>query len=163
MDKSKKIIVNYKELVIIDLNESDVNLIRSSQKILENSYSPYSGFKVGCSVLLSSGKVLCANNQENVAYPSGMCAERVALFYASSKYPNSKILKIAVSARSDVFKINDMISPCGSCRQVIAEYERKQGSDIEIILLVNDDKILVFEKASDLLPLVFDSPPLRMY
>ena len=78
--KSKKIIVNYKELVIIDLNETDVNLIRSSQKILENSYSPYSGFKVGCSVLLSSGKVLCANNQENVAYPSGMCAERVALF-----------------------------------------------------------------------------------
>ena len=69
MDKSKKIIANYKELVIIDLNESDVNLIRSSQKILENSYSPYSGFKVGCSVLLSSGKVLCANNQENVAYP----------------------------------------------------------------------------------------------
>ena len=158
MDKSKKIIVNYKELVIIDLNESDVNLIRSSQKILENSYSPYSGFKVGCSVL-----VLCANNQENVAYPSGMCAERVALFYASSKYPNSKILKIAVSARSDVFKINDMISPCGSCRQVIAEYERKQESDIEIILHVNDDKILVFEKASDLLPLVFDSPPLRKY
>ena len=86
MDKSKKIIVNYKELVINDLNESDVNLIRSSQKILENSYSPYSGFKVGCSVLLSSGKVLCANNQENVAYPSGMCAERVALFYTSSKY-----------------------------------------------------------------------------
>ena len=109
MDKSKKIIVNYKELVIIDLNESDVNLIRSSQKTLENSYSPYSGFKVGCSVLLSSGKVLCANNQENVAYPSGMCAERVALFYAFSKYPNSKILKIAVSARSDVFKIFDPV------------------------------------------------------
>ena len=91
LDKSKKIIINYKELVINDLNEPDVNLIRSSQKILENSYSPYSGFKVGCSVLLSSGKVLSANNQENVAYPSGMCAERVALFYASSKYPNSKI------------------------------------------------------------------------
>ena len=99
--------------------------------------------------------------KKNVAYPSGMCAERVALFYASSKYPNSKILKIAVSARSDVFKINDMISPCGSCRQVIAEYERKQGSYIEIILHVNDDKILVFEKASGLLPLVFDSPPLE--
>ena len=151
-------IANYDELTV-----ADQVLISKAKEILESSYSSYSGFAVGASVLLDNSKTIEGSNQENVAYPSGLCAERVALFYASSKYPKSIIDTIAISAFSKSFKIEDYISPCGGCRQVMAEYEEKQKSKIRILLHSPDDKVLISDSVEDLLPFVFRSPFLKRF
>jgi cytidine deaminase len=151
-------IANYDELTV-----TDQVLINKAKEILESAYSSYSGFAVGSSVLLDNGKTIEGSNQENVAYPSGLCAERVALFYASSKYPESMINTIAISASSKSFKIEDYISPCGACRQVMAEYEEKQKSKIRVLLHSPNDKVLISDSVEDLLPFVFRSPFLKRF
>ena len=95
------------------------------KKLFQTAYAPYSGFLVGASILLENGEMINASNQENVVYPSGLCAE-VAMFYVGSKFPDVKIDTIAVSVFSKDFEVTDIISPCGACRQVMAEYEDKQ-------------------------------------
>ena len=115
-----------------ELEKVDQDLIKRARNSCVSAYAPYSGFQVGSSILLDNGKIITASNQENVAYPSGLCAERVAIFYASSRFPESKILTIAVSAISKDFKIDKQISPCGSCRQVMSEYEVKQKKIYQI-------------------------------
>ena len=146
-----------------ELSNDEQMLIKKGQSILKTSYSSYSGFAVGSSVLLDNGKTIEGSNQENVAYPSGLCAERVALFYASSKYPESMINTIAISASSKSFKIEDYISPCGACRQVMAEYEEKQKSKIRVLLHSPNDKVLISDSVEDLLPFVFRSPFLKRF
>ncbi len=140
---------------IAELNETDRKLVEQSQKALNASYSPYSRFRVGAAVLLENGKIITGNNQENAAYPSGLCAERVALFYANAQYPETSVKAIAISASGDNKNFTkEFISPCGSCRQVILETENRFKTPIRIILY-GSDKIVVFESASSLLPMAF--------
>jgi len=146
-----------------ELSNDEQMLIKKAQSILKTSYSSYSGFSVGASVLLDNGITIEGSNQENVAYPSGLCAERVALFYTGAQYPNNTIKTIAISALSKSFEIEDYISPCGACRQVMAEYEEKQSSKIKILLHSPNDKVLISNSVEDLLPFVFRSPFLKRF
>lgn len=123
----------------------------------ELAYAPYSRFYVGAALLLDNNEIITGNNQENASYPSGLCAERTAIFYASSQYPEAKILKMAISAGSKNTQTILPIPPCGSCRQAIAEYEVKQESPIEIYFMGEIGKIAKSNSLENLLPLVFDN------
>ena len=146
-----------------ELSNDEQMLVKKAQNILKTSYSSYSGFSVGASILLDNGVTIEGSNQENVAYPSGLCAERVALFYTGAQYPNNTIKTIAISALSKSFEIEDYISPCGACRQVMAEYEEKQSTKIKILLHSPNDKVLISNSVEDLLPFVFRSPFLKRF
>ena len=159
----KKIITKYVKTDFDLLTNSDKTLVLKAKSMLNSAYAPYSGFLVGAAVHLENGEIITGNNQENVAYPSGMCAERVAIFYAKSQFPNTKINSIAVSAISKNFLIEDVVSPCGSCRQVISEYEVKQNKNIRILLHQSDDSVIIIKSISDLLPLMFISEKLKNY
>ena len=148
---------------LIELSPEEQSLIINAKNSFENAYAPYSGFLVGASILLENGKVINGSNQENVAYPSGLCAERVALFYAGSQYPEIAIKTIAVSALSKTFEINNVVSPCGACRQVMAEYQQKQGAEIRILLHSPNDDVLIANSVEDLLPFMFKSPHLKKH
>jgi cytidine deaminase len=145
---------------ISELSESDQNLLKEAMKALENAYAPYSGFSVGAAVLLENGKIITGNNQENAAYPSGLCAERVAIFHASSQYPGVKVSAIAVSARSSKQILDKPVTPCGACRQSMSEYEVKFSSPIKIIMGGEKGPVYVGRSISDLLPLSFTSKQL---
>ncbi|MGB3590497.1 MAG: cytidine deaminase [Nonlabens sp.] len=121
-----------------------------------NAYAPYSNFLVGCALLLDNGKVIKGNNQENAAYPSGLCAERVAIFAAGANHPGIAIKKIAITAgpRNGIF--DKPVPPCGACRQSIAEYENNQDYPIELFFMGTQGTILRSQSMKDLLPLVFD-------
>jgi Cytidine deaminase len=122
------------------------------------AYVPYSRFQVGAAVLLANGEVVSASNQENAAYPSGLCAERVALFYAGAKYPDVPVKAIAIAARTKG-KLVEGISPCGGCRQVMLETETRAGSPIRIFLC-GSDKMRLIDSAASLLPIGFDGSDL---
>ena len=147
-----------------DLDElliEDQNLFKKAIRARDKAYAPYSNFLVGTAILLANGKVITGNNQENAAYPSGLCAERVAIYYAAAKYPNINILKIVISAKSNNKKVDQPIAPCGSCRQAIAEYEQKQNSPISILMMGDSGKIFKCESLEDILPLAFGSSYLK--
>lgn len=133
------------------------NLMEQAVKAREKAYAPYSKFKVGAAVLLDNNTIVIGNNQENAAYPSGLCAERVALFQANAVYPSQKIKAIAVCAASPSQTIAEPISPCGSCRQVLAEYENNQQSPIEIYFMGETGSVAKANSISDLLPFMFKS------
>ncbi len=122
----------------------------------EKAYAPYSHFRVGAALLLDNGKIITGSNQENAAFPSGMCAERVAIWYAGAQYPGNKILKMFITARSEHKPINQPIPPCGACRQSMAEYEIKQKSPIEIYFSGETGKIWRTPSVANILPLLFD-------
>ena len=157
----ENITISYLRAKFNDLTAIEKELIQRSKDALKDAYAPYSGFLVGSSVLLSDGKIISANNQENVAFPSGLCAERVVLFNAGANYPNLEIDIIAVSAKSTSYEITDIISPCGVCRQVMAQYQQKQNKKIKILLHLNNDEVLIFSSVDDLLPLLFTNPNLK--
>ena len=159
----ENITISYLRAKFNDLTAIEKELIQRSKDALKDAYAPYSGFLVGSSVLLSDGKIISANNQENVAFPSGLCAERVVLFNAGANYPNLEIDIIAVSAKSNLYEITDIISPCGACRQVMAEYQEKQNKKIKILLHLNNDEVLIFSSIDDLLPLLFTNPNLKKF
>lgn len=144
-----------------ELDQQDKALVEMAKEAASFAYAPYSKFSVGAALLLENGVYVKGNNQENVAYPSGLCAERVAVFAASANYPGIVIKAIAITAKSDSFIIETPISPCGSCRQVLAEYEHKQGRPIKIILSGEKGKILAISKVEDLLPLSFKEDKLK--
>ncbi|WP_166920851.1 cytidine deaminase [Flavobacterium poyangense] len=131
-------------------------LMNQAVEIRKKAYAPYSQFKVGAALLLDNGKIVLGSNQENAAYPSGLCAERVAIFHAGSVYPEAKILKIAISAASDTNQTKAPIPPCGSCRQSIAEYEIKQDTPIEIYFMGEIGAIYKSASLKNLLPFMFD-------
>lgn len=131
-------------------------LMEEAIEIRKKAYAPYSKFRVGAAILLDNGKTVLGSNQENAAYPSGLCAERVAIFQAGAIYPEAKILKLAISATSDAKPVTSPIPPCGSCRQSIAEYEFKQNTPIEIYFMGESGEIYKSDSLTNLLPLVFD-------
>lgn len=122
----------------------------------DNAYAPYSKFKVGAAILLDNEEVVIGSNQENASYPSGLCAERTAIYYAGAKHFNSKILKMALSASSQNQVTDTPIPPCGACRQAIAEYEIKQSHPIEIYFMGAEGKVVKSNSLANLLPLGFD-------
>ena len=122
----------------------------------ENAYAPYSHFRVGAALILESGDIITGNNQENAAYPSGLCAERVAVFHAGAVYPSQKILSLAITARSLKKEITEPIPPCGACRQALVEYEVKHKSNIETYFMGESGKVIKANSIKDLLPLVFN-------
>lgn len=144
-----------------ELNKEDAKLLIAAREAGHRAYAPYSKFSVGSAVLLENGEIITGNNQENAAYPSGICAERVAIFYASSQYPGVKIIKVAVTAFSKDFPVKAPVAPCGSCRQVLSEYEKLHHADIELILQGQEGGIYRLKNVSSLLPLAFTSDDLR--
>ncbi|MES2545886.1 MAG: cytidine deaminase [Bacteroidota bacterium] len=141
---------------IDELDYDTKSLMNEAIQIRKSAYAPYSKFKVGAAILLDNGKIVLGSNQENAAYPSGLCAERVAIFQAGSIYPNAKILKIAITAASEINQTSEPIPPCGSCRQSIAEYEIKQETPIAIYFMGEIGTVYCSESLSNLLPLLFN-------
>lgn len=136
-------------------------LLKNAENALGSAYAPYSEFKVGAAVLLDNKEVVCGSNQENAAYPSGLCAERVTLFHAKSKYPDAIIEAIAITASTGNFEINHPITPCGACRQVIAEVESRQNKEIRIIMKGKTGPTYVVDGIRNLLPLMFKEENLK--
>ena len=161
--EEKKIEISFISAHLSEISDEEQQLVVNAKSAFKTAYAPYSGFLVGASVLLENGEVICGSNQENVAYPSGLCAERVALFYAVAKYPKIKIKTIAVSVFSKSYQEIDVISPCGACRQVMAEYEDKQEQSIKVILHCPSDKVLISNAVESLLPFMFKSSLLKKY
>ncbi|MCI5055012.1 MAG: cytidine deaminase [Flavobacteriales bacterium] len=143
------------------LAKEDRDLLEIAERASKNAYAPYSRFHVGAAVRLDNGFVIEGNNQENIAYPSGLCAERVAIFSASAQYPNAEIEAIAIYASSTEFKVENPVTPCGACRQVLAEYELKQKRSIKLLLSGQTEQIFEIESASILLPLLFNENGLK--
>lgn len=155
--KEVKIETTFK--VYEDLNElpDDIQqLMQSAINARENAYAPYSKFKVGAAILLDNNEVVVGSNQENASYPSGLCAERTAIYYAGAKYPIAKILKMAITASSQNQVTDSPIPPCGACRQSISEYEIKQDQPIEIYFMGATGKVVKSNSLANLLPLGFD-------
>lgn len=132
------------------------NLMFKAIEVRKKAYAPYSKFRVGAAVLLDNGEIVVGSNQENAAYPSGLCAERVAVFQAGSVYPEAAILKIALTAASDYSPTTTPVPPCGSCRQVIAEYEVKQNVPIEIYFMGESGMVYKSASLKNLLPFMFE-------
>jgi len=141
---------------IDELSDSAKNLMDKAILAKQNAYAPYSKFKVGAALLLENGTIVTGNNQENAAYPSGMCAERVAIWKASSDFPNEKILKLAISASSSSQILKEPVAPCGGCRQTLSEYELKQKDKIETYFMGEIGKIIMTDSLLNLLPIAFD-------
>jgi cytidine deaminase len=161
--QEKTLKLNFTSAHLSELDTQDNELVANAKEAFITAYAPYSGFLVGASILLDNGEIVNGSNQENVAYPSGLCAERVAMFYAGAKFPDAKIKTIAVSVISKTFKVTDVISPCGACRQVMAEYEDKQEQPIKVILHSPTDDVLIANTVQDLLPFMFKSPHLKKH
>lgn len=140
-----------------ELSDENAMLIQRAEEALENAYAVYSKFHVGAALLLDNGEIVTGNNQENIAYPSSLCAERVALYYCKAHYPNAVVKKIAIMARSEKGDLLEAISPCGACRQVMSEYERVQEEEMKVILKGEGKSIMVFNSVADLLPLSFNT------
>ncbi|WP_034059857.1 cytidine deaminase [Lacinutrix jangbogonensis] len=132
-------------------------LMQNAIEARDNAYAPYSKFHVGTALLLDNGEIISGSNQENASYPSGLCAERTAIFYAGAKYPKAKVVKMAITAASQNQKTNTPIPPCGACRQSIAEYETKQGQPIEIYFMGEIGAVMKSNSLANLLPFGFDS------
>jgi cytidine deaminase len=131
-------------------------LMEQAMTTKNSAYAPYSKFKVGAAVLLGNGKMVTGNNQENAAYPSGMCAERIAFWNAATLYPNEIIVKLAITASSSSHTLKEPVAPCGACRQTLLEYELNQEQVVEVYLMGEEGKIIKVHALVDLLPIAFD-------
>ena len=137
------------------LNPNDIELINRAIAAMEKAYAPYSKFNVGAAVLLENGEIICGSNQENIAFPSGLCAERVALNYVGANYPGVVIDTLCVVARGELMPEAHLLSPCGACRQVMLESENRQSAPIRIILVNQDHRTMIIQTVKDLLPFGF--------
>lgn len=154
---NKEIKIAYQEFQSLEeLEAKDMELAQAAVEATELAYAPYSKFNVGAAVLFDDGVIIKGSNQENAAYPSGLCAERTALFYASASRPDKAMTAIAIAAAQNGVLCQTPATPCGACRQVMAQYQLKSGLPMSV-LLVGAQKIWKFEKVDDLLPLIFDS------
>ncbi|WP_353778950.1 cytidine deaminase [Winogradskyella sp. 3972H.M.0a.05] len=155
----KKITVESTLEVYDSLNElpSDVQeLMQKAVEARDTAYAPYSNFTVGAALLLDNGEIVSGSNQENASYPSGLCAERTAIYYAGARFPNEKIIRMAITASAKDKETKSPIPPCGACRQAISEYEVKQNSAIEIYFMGKVGKVAKSDSLSNLLPFIFD-------
>ena len=154
---TKKLEITYSEYSSVDeLPQNDANLLNAAVEALNGSYAPYSNFNVGAAVQLDNGVIVKGSNQENIAYPSGLCAERTALFSAHANYPQNKIVSIALTSSQNGLLLATPPFPCGACRQVMAQTQTRNGSPLKIII-GGSDKILVFNSVESLLPFIFAS------
>jgi len=144
-----------------ELNAEDRGLLQKARETCDQAYAPYSNFHVGAALLLENGTIICGNNQENAAFPSGLCAERVAVFAAGANYPGVKIKTIAITCKSESFPVNEPLSPCGACRQSMSEYEIRYKSNIRILLQGETGKIRMMNSIADLLPFMFVAEDLK--
>jgi cytidine deaminase len=152
--KELKIVAKVRKCTYDELNPLEKKLVDAAKKATQDAYAPYSGFRVGAAAMLENDAVVTGNNQENAAYPSGLCAERVAVFAANANYPACAPLALAVAARSgDAFTVHP-VTPCGACRQTLLEMERLHGKPLRL-LLYGEKEIYIIEKTADLLPLAF--------
>lgn len=138
-----------------ELTVEQKNVVEAAKLATNTSYSPYSHFQVGAALLLGNGEIVQGSNQENAAFPSGLCAERTAIFYAGAHYPDQPIRKLAIISKQNGAFTKEVCSPCGACRQVICEAEYRAGAPIEI-LLCSDDEVWIFDGIQGLLPLGFN-------
>jgi len=160
--KNIDLTVSFKEFSGDDeLQAEEKALLAEAKQAMDRAYAPYSTYNVGAAVLLDNGEIITGNNQENVAYPSGICAERVALFYASSRFPDIPVKAIAITAKAKDFKINQPVTPCGSCRQVMAETETRFGNKMKLIMKGENGKIIMVEGVNNILPLMFFAEQLK--
>jgi cytidine deaminase len=143
------------------MDEKDRHLIEEAKESMKSAYAPYSHFNVGAAVLLENGKIIRGNNQENAAYPVGLCAERVAIFSAGANYPGIAVKAIAVTARSDHFHVDRPVPPCGACRQAISEYEHRFNNKIKMIMTGETGKVITSESIENLLPFQFNADDLN--
>ncbi|WP_231463442.1 cytidine deaminase [Pedobacter sp. Leaf132] len=154
--KSINLNITFEQYACVEeLSKSDQELCSLSKQALDSSYSPYSKFKVGTAIRLTGGKIVLGSNQENLAYPSGLCAERVALFSIGSTYPDAVIESMAITAQTEAFEIVKPVTSCGGCLQVMAEFERKQNSPIAVIFYCLNGEVLKVHSVKDLLPFGF--------
>ena len=153
----KKYIINYQEFSSpSEMTPEDQELVAAALDAQKGSYSPYSHFQVGAALRLENGLVIKGANQENAAYPSGLCAERTAMFHAGATYPDIPFESLAIAGSDHGVLCESPASPCGACRQVMAEYQKKHGKPFSIIL-VGSKRIRKFWKVDDVLPFIFDS------
>lgn len=140
-----------------ELPEADHSLVEAAFNVMEGAYAPYSKFRVGASLLLDDGTVITGSNQENVAYPSGLCAERVALFYAGANHPNKAVDTLCIVAMGDgeLVEMDTLLSPCGACRQVMVETEKRQNQSFRVILVSQNNVTIIADSAASFLPLAF--------
>ncbi len=151
----KEITTNITFCSIDELDEREKELIEAAKKSSLDAYAPYSNFKVGAALLLDNGEILSANNQENLASPSGLCAERIVLLYANASHPHTKPLAMAIAAHTKAEFCEEPVSPCGACRQVLVEVEQRYQTKIRL-LLYGQKEIALLESAGSLLPLSFN-------
>lgn len=144
-----------------ELSKEDQHIMEVAIAARQDAYAPYSNFYVGAAVRMKNGKIVVGNNQENASYPSGLCAERVAIFQAGAIYPELAVTSIAIAASSKNYIVNQPVAPCGNCRQSILEYECKQGSPIRLLMMGEKGDIQVCSSMSDILPLAFNSSFLK--
>ena len=143
------------------LNPDDQVLLKAAHHAVKSSYAPYSAFHTGSSALLDNGEIISGSNQENAAYPSGLCAERVTLFQAKSRFPESAVHSLAITAHAEHFDIDHPITPCGACRQVIAEVQNRQEEKIRIIMQGEKGSVYIADGIENLLPLMFKEDNLK--
>lgn len=161
--KKVEIISQFTEFAdVSELSAEDQGLVLAARQSVSKAYAPYSRFQVGAAVALENGVIMRGNNQENASYPIGMCAERVAIFAAGANYPGVKIRAIAVTAFSDQFLIDKPITPCGACRQAIAEYEHRYHGKIRLILVGETGNVLVADTIKQFLPYQFTAEDLKV-
>ena len=154
---NKEIHITYQEYRSIEeLSPEDRELAAEAIKAMEGAYAPYSHFHVGAAVRMSNGQIVRGANQENAAFPSGLCAERTAMFAAGARYPDKDMLSIALAGGVMGRLGAQPATPCGACRQVMAQYQAKSGKPMSIIM-ISADKVWKFEKVDDILPLIFNS------
>lgn len=138
-----------------ELNADDAELMRKAHEAARNAYAPYSNFHVGAAVRLANGVVVLGNNIENAAYPSGLCAERVAMFAAMAQYPGVPIQALAVTAWSATKPIEEPVAPCGACRQVMVEVEQASKCPLRILCQGDAGPVMVFDGVESLMPFIF--------
>ena len=144
-----------------ELNPDDRELMLRAKEVSKTAYAHYSQFYVGAAIRLDSNEIVEGSNQENMAYPSGMCAERVAIYYANSHHSEQKIQTIAVTAFAKKFEVNHPVSPCGACRQSMAEYELKQKQPIRLIMTGESGEVYIAESIETVLPFMFNEIELK--
>ena len=144
-----------------ELTPGDRLLFEHARKAVGTSYAPYSRYHVGAAVRLANGEIISGSNQENISFPAGLCAERVAIYAAASRFPDVAIESIAVTAKAELFAVHEPVPPCGMCRQSIMEFEQKHGQPIRIILGGEQGKVLVIKSMQNLLPFAFHAEELK--
>lgn len=140
-----------------ELSQEDRHLLNCAREAVTRAYATYSKFQVGAAILLANGEIITGNNQENAVYPAGLCAERTTAFYASSRFPGIPFKKIAITAINPSEPLSKPVVPCGSCRQVLSEYENRFHSPIQVILAGQSGDIWMLNSVAELLPLTFNS------